>query len=197
LPATGRETGRQPTETRTSCTSRATAMRPRLEAENGPGRRRGPAIRARPRPLLPRESDALDASAGLLAPGSPYSRTFPPVRPRGSATGSGSFRFRPRLQWRGPRRRSTGFPLTDPAYGARTPTRWSPRHLVYQRKRRGLRTAGWRRSPAGHPCPPLPVRRTARRSSPSPGPAATGSSRPGPARDRPDRQPRRPDPQDR
>ena len=56
---------------------------------------------------------ASDGAAGLLASGSSYSRAFPPGQPhvRAIHPGSGDLRFRPRLQWRGPRRLHTGFPF--------------------------------------------------------------------------------------
>jgi hypothetical protein len=61
----------------------------------------------------PRE--ALDGKAGLLASGSSYSRSFPHGQPSllEDPLVQWLFRFRTRLQWRGPRRIHTGFPFSD------------------------------------------------------------------------------------
>src|SRR4029077_16317019 len=79
-------------------------------------------------------------AAGLLASGSSYSRAFPRGRPMsGSTPVQWHVRFRTRLQWRGPRRYLTGFPLQDTRTSPCEEALASPHRLVCQRSppRRG------------------------------------------------------------
>ncbi len=78
----------------------------RRRAQIGPMSPRFRAPRIASRTELPRMGSAGTSTVGLLAAGSLAARPFPGSSPSGFAE------LCPRLQWRGPRRCCTGFPVS-------------------------------------------------------------------------------------